>query len=273
AAASGPCDVHATCENTDGAYACVCAGGFDGDGESCASVCGDGVVVGDEGCDDGWVDDDGPATPVGGDGCSEICQPEAGWSCEVDELLGSSACEPICGDGAVVGDEACDDGHLRGGGGGAEDGCAADCTVEPGWACAASDAGVSVCAPLCGDGALDPETEACDDGDLDAGDGCAADCTVEPRWLCAGSPSLCAPDGDGDGVPDDADDCPAVANPDQVDSDGDGVGDACAPVAAADAGGGGCATGEGGVPLTALALLLLWWALVRRGSPRARRPR
>jgi hypothetical protein len=35
------------------------------------------------------------------------------------------------------------------------------------------------------------------------------------------------PDGDGDGVLDDADNCPSVANPDQADSDGDGAGDAC----------------------------------------------
>jgi thrombospondin 2/3/4/5 len=34
-------------------------------------------------------------------------------------------------------------------------------------------------------------------------------------------------DGDLDGVPDDSDNCPAIANADQADSDGDGVGDAC----------------------------------------------
>jgi hypothetical protein len=34
-------------------------------------------------------------------------------------------------------------------------------------------------------------------------------------------------DSDGDGYPDSFDNCPDVANPDQVDSDGDGIGDAC----------------------------------------------
>ena len=34
-------------------------------------------------------------------------------------------------------------------------------------------------------------------------------------------------DSDGDGVGDDVDNCPAVANPGQEDSDGDGIGDAC----------------------------------------------
>jgi hypothetical protein len=37
-------------------------------------------------------------------------------------------------------------------------------------------------------------------------------------------------DADGDGVPDEQDNCPGVANPDQADSDGDGIGDACQSV-------------------------------------------
>ena len=36
-------------------------------------------------------------------------------------------------------------------------------------------------------------------------------------------------DGDGDGVPDDSDNCPTVSNADQLDQDGDGVGNACDP--------------------------------------------
>ncbi|MEZ4433979.1 MAG: thrombospondin type 3 repeat-containing protein [bacterium] len=38
-----------------------------------------------------------------------------------------------------------------------------------------------------------------------------------------------APDEDGDGVPDAADNCRAAPNPDQQDGDGDGAGDACDP--------------------------------------------
>ncbi len=40
-------------------------------------------------------------------------------------------------------------------------------------------------------------------------------------------PCSAAADMDGDGVPDDEDVCPDVADADQVDSDGDGLGDAC----------------------------------------------
>lgn len=41
-------------------------------------------------------------------------------------------------------------------------------------------------------------------------------------------------DPDGDGVLDDVDNCPGVANQDQADADGDGVGDACEDIADAD---------------------------------------
>jgi kumamolisin len=69
---------------------------------------------------------------------------------------------------------------------------------------------------------------------------CGADCSGHPpqiKRLTSEQATTAAhnvlpaqvppPDADGDGIGDDADNCPAVANPDQKDRDGDGVGDAC----------------------------------------------
>ncbi len=56
------------------------------------------------------------------------------------------------------------------------------------------------------------------------GDGLAA-CDRGAVEACDAAPG--SPDGDGDGIPDDCDVCPAVQDGAQADSDGDGVGDAC----------------------------------------------
>jgi len=53
---------------------------------------------------------------------------EAGWNCTDDLFLpgeGTPECNPICGDGLVVGDEQCDDNNTISG-----DGCSATCTSE-----------------------------------------------------------------------------------------------------------------------------------------------
>ncbi|NIS37378.1 MAG: DUF4215 domain-containing protein, partial [Actinobacteria bacterium] len=82
-------------------------------------VCGDGVINGDEACDDG-----GTAT---GDGCSDTCTIETGYVCESEP----SSCRAIvCGDGLIEGAEECDDSDMDPG-----DGCSDTCTIETDYIC------------------------------------------------------------------------------------------------------------------------------------------
>ncbi len=117
-----------------------------------------------------------------------------------------------CGNGAVEGAEACDDGNLVPG-----DGCSAVCSVETGFLCAGSP---SVCTTLCGDG-LFSGVEQCDDGNVVNGDGCSNTCTVEPGFNCSGQPSVCTGIC-GDGIQVGAEQCD-----DGNINNGDGCGAAC----------------------------------------------
>jgi hypothetical protein len=102
---------------------------------------------------------------------------------------------------------------------------------------------------LCGNGVLDTlPGEECDLGPLNGTPGscCTANClfttagtlcrsAIDPcdvAEACSGTSSTCpadafVPDGDGDGLCDAIDDCPAVPDPLQTDGDHDGVGDVC----------------------------------------------
>lgn len=70
-------------------------------------LCGDGVLVSPEICDDG--------NKLNGDGCDQTCLVETGFNCTT---LSPSTCTPICGDGLIKGSEPCDDKNLL-----SNDGC------------------------------------------------------------------------------------------------------------------------------------------------------
>ena len=140
-------------------------------------------------------------TPRAGDGCSDTCQTESvgGWVCV--QRAGGTVCSR-CGDGALQGDEVCDDGQTfcadgttpcditdsgACGGNQAEcrpvggDGCSATCTRETNYICDSST--LPTQCYRCGDGQLDP-TETCDDGNNLNGDGCSSACVEETGWTC-----------------------------------------------------------------------------------------
>jgi cysteine-rich repeat protein len=140
-------------------------------------VCGDGLVVGAEGCDD--------QNQVSSDGCSSACEEEVGYTCSG----APSACDEVCGDGLVVGAEGCDDQNQV-----SSDGCSPTCAIELGYACSGEP---SACGPICGDGVI-RGSEGCDDGDTMSLDGCSASCMQEAGYACASQPSVCvATCGDG----------------------------------------------------------------------------
>ena len=154
-------------------------------------LCGNSVVDTGEDCDDGNKDS--------GDGCSSLCQIEAGYTCKTP----GAACEPPrCGDGNLTSNESCDDGNTNGG-----DGCSADCkTVESGFVCRVPG---KRCTPLCGDG-IKTGTETCDDGNTTSGDGCSSTCLLEVGATCDSStPQKCTPAVCGNGKVETGESCDA----------------------------------------------------------------
>ncbi len=160
--------------------------------------CGDGVVspTWNEKCDD--------RNTFNGDGCSNVCQIEAGYSCPPTGGRCTNTNPPLCGDGKWNPLETCDDGNKAGG-----DGCSALCTLErnmygnqtPVWYCTTEYPTRCWVISLsmqttCGNGTMDTRRngeagEQCDDGQLRNGDGCTSQCRIEPGYLCSGRPSKC----------------------------------------------------------------------------------
>ncbi len=200
-ASNDGCD--ATCAAVETGYVClqdttpmdnICDTGGAG---SVVPVCGDGIVIGGEVCDDG--------NTASNDGCDATCAAvETGYVCLQDTTPMDNICDtggagsvvPVCGDGMVIGGEVCDDGNTV-----ASDGCDATCAaVETGYVCLqdttpmdniCDTGGAGSVVPVCGDGIV-IGTEVCDDGNTATGDGCDASCVVETGWSCDGAdPTTC----------------------------------------------------------------------------------
>ncbi len=194
----------ADCSMVEPGYTCPDVSGNGGPCvKSPANVCGDGVVAGNEQCDDG--------NTVSGDGCSSTCALEAGYTCP----HAGQPCKKIefCGDGIVelnIG-EQCDDGNTVSG-----DGCSSLCQLEPNWVCPVPDA-PCVDTVVCGDGKVGG-AEQCDDGNTVSGDGCSSTCQNEPGWQCPTPDAKCIAAACGDGI---------LAGNEQCDDGNNSSGDGC----------------------------------------------
>jgi cysteine-rich repeat protein len=108
---------------------------------------------------------------MAGDGCSDTCTVEPGYTCTGGTPSTPDSCSNNCGDGIKVSVEICEDGNTDDG-----DGCDATCTaIEDDYDCT----GGSLVEPdtsevVCGNGIMfdsnDP-TKYCDDNNTNSGDG------------------------------------------------------------------------------------------------------
>ncbi|CAD8055706.1 unnamed protein product [Paramecium primaurelia] len=160
----------------------------------CWEICGDGLQVGIEECDDG--------NDIPYDGCFECksqCE-EACVLCEAGKCLdcafgwklnAQNRCETYCGDGYVIPQyEDCDDGNLI-----PYDGCY-ECNYQCVQFCTNCQKGICYecnvpgwqilefqCIPICGDGVINGN-EQCDDGNLIEADGCNNKCEFQCHAAC-----------------------------------------------------------------------------------------
>jgi len=149
---------------------------------TCREICGDGIRGADYACDDG--------NTQSGDGCSEFCAIELGFTCAgavgALSVCSMTAAARVCGNGRVEPPEQCDDFVNEGGVAWNGDGCSTTCTIEVGFECSNGDLSrPSECWEICGDG-LNYGFWECDDSNTKAWDGCDESCWVEYGHVCTG---------------------------------------------------------------------------------------
>ena len=210
---NGACGFGEDCTNCPadcGPCTTACGNGFCGPAKNCQNCpqdcgpcgpnCGDGACGDEESCTN-CPSDCGSCLPGCGNGTCGFF--ENCTNCPND----CGTCEESCGNGVCSTNEDCVS-------------CPTDCGIcLPTFFCGNGTCGFSESCSSC------PEDcgaciEPCGDGTCVSTESCAT-CPLD----CGNCPGPL--DSDGDGTPDESDNCVELANPDQSDLDGDGQGDAC----------------------------------------------
>lgn len=157
----------------------TCPAGLEVIGGECVAVCGDGLVRGEETCDDGDT--------TSGDGCDSGCRAELGWTCPINVGVNGAGgdCAPTCADGLIRGNETCDEGAGGSAANGVTGGCV-NCVQQAGWVCPTALLQGGNCASRCGDNirvttarpGFTANNEECDAGAANSNSG---DCTLTCR--------------------------------------------------------------------------------------------
>ncbi len=172
---------------------------------------------------DGTACNDGSLCTTGDSCQSGSCTAGSAVVCSAqDQCHDAGTCNPttgLCSNPAKPNGASCNDGSA----------CTQTDTCQAG-TCTGANPVVCTAVDQCHDaGTCDPATGACSNPGKADGTACndGDQCTVDETCaagICAGSTVA---DADEDGVCDVRDVCPAIPNPDQLDSDQNGVGDAC----------------------------------------------